>query len=420
MTGTSALCSTSSRPSDQVAVYVYTGKLGGGKTLCAVARIKEKLQEGCKVATNLDLNLVHMFGLNARDLDVIRLPDKPKIHDLHLIGYGNKTYDESRNGLLVLDECGTWFNSRNWNDKDRKPVNDWFLHARKLGWDVIIIIQDIKLLDSQARDAIAEHTAFCRRLDRVQVPLIGPLFKAITGLRLTGPKLHVARVVYGTAKDDLVADRHVYKGTALYQAYNTKQLFLADYPHGPFSYLTPWHVRGRYQVKHDGRFYMRMTRIYFKRLKAPLAMGLGAFLGVLLSSALMTNSDTAQANPVQAGADPDQEAAQVVTIDQEPEPETPIAEVFADYRVSAYMQSDHRAMVTLQAPDGANYTTAQLQDQGYLAYPMNNCTVAISRKQNPGDVHKILIPQCTVRPHNKPAYDLAQLPSVKRMAQVQF
>nr|WP_250114634.1 zonular occludens toxin domain-containing protein [Escherichia coli] len=26
-------------------------------------------------------------------------------------------------------------------DKDRQPVIDWFLHARKLGWDIIFLIQ---------------------------------------------------------------------------------------------------------------------------------------------------------------------------------------------------------------------------------------------------------------------------------------
>lgn len=45
---------------------------------------------------------------------MIRLPDKPSLNDLLAIGVGNTSYDESRNGLLVLDECGTWFNSRSW------------------------------------------------------------------------------------------------------------------------------------------------------------------------------------------------------------------------------------------------------------------------------------------------------------------
>lgn len=52
-----------------------------------------------------------------RKTRVIRVPDKPSLNDLLAIGVGNTSYDESRNGLLVLDECGTWFNSRSWGIK---------------------------------------------------------------------------------------------------------------------------------------------------------------------------------------------------------------------------------------------------------------------------------------------------------------
>ena len=45
-----------------MAVYVVTGKLGAGKTLVAVGKIKDKLNQGCKVATNLDLNLDKLIG----------------------------------------------------------------------------------------------------------------------------------------------------------------------------------------------------------------------------------------------------------------------------------------------------------------------------------------------------------------------
>ena len=43
-----------------MAVYVVTGKLGNGKTLITVGRIRDALAQGCRVATNLDLDLVAM------------------------------------------------------------------------------------------------------------------------------------------------------------------------------------------------------------------------------------------------------------------------------------------------------------------------------------------------------------------------
>lgn len=266
-----------------MAFYFVTGKLGNGKSLVSVSRIQEKIRAGCRVATNIDLNLISMFGPVARNINVIRVPDKPTVYDLQAIGNGNDTYDESKNGLLVLDECGTWFNARNWQDKSRAAVNDWFLHARKLGWDVILIVQNLSIVDSQARESLSEHVAYCRRMDNFQIPIIGGLFKAVTGSRLSLPRMHVARVVYGSQQTDPLADRWVYRGTDLYSAYDTKQAFLADYPHGPHCLLTPWHLTRHYRAKRDMRYCMRLTKIYWKKLRAPIGVTMGVVFGVLIS-----------------------------------------------------------------------------------------------------------------------------------------
>lgn len=226
-----------------------------------------------------------MLGEKARNVHVMRVPDKPSIDDLNAIGVGNHDYDESKNGLLVLDECGTWFNSRNWQDKSRKAVNDWFLHARKLGWDVFLIIQDISLLDSQAREALAEHTVFCKRLDNLRIPLIGGLVQALTGIKLKLPRMHVARVVYGTSQQDMLSDRWVYRGTQYFNWYDTRQLFLTDYQHGVYSMLTPWHTHYRHRVPKDWGYYMRLTKIYWKRFRSPIALGVGLMMGASVTAA---------------------------------------------------------------------------------------------------------------------------------------
>ncbi|SEE79563.1 zonular occludens toxin domain-containing protein [Pseudomonas anguilliseptica] len=58
-----------------MAVYFVTGKLGSGKSLVAVGKIRDYLSEGRRVATNLDLWLDEMFTYH--DQPAIRLPDKP-------------------------------------------------------------------------------------------------------------------------------------------------------------------------------------------------------------------------------------------------------------------------------------------------------------------------------------------------------
>ncbi|WP_051235431.1 zonular occludens toxin domain-containing protein [Marinimicrobium agarilyticum] len=263
-----------------MSVYIVTGKLGNGKTLVTVGRIRDALHQGRRIATNLDLNLHHLVGRTAKNVDVLRIPDKPTVEDLNALGKGyDGPYNEDKFGVLVLDECGTWFNSRNWQDKTRGAVNDWFLHARKLGWDVYIIIQDLSLLDSQAREAIAELIVYCRRLDKLRLPFFGRLLKLFTGYNLTMPRLHRAKVTY--ADDDLISDVWWYRGNDLFQAYDTQQVFLKDYPHKTYCLLTPWHTHGRHAVPLTPRNLMRLTKIYWKRFKSPVALATGLLLGVV-------------------------------------------------------------------------------------------------------------------------------------------
>lgn len=276
-----------------MSVYIVTGKLGNGKTLVTVGRIRDAIRAGCKIATNLDIDLKAMFHRQAKNIQLMRIPDKPTIDDLNAIGkgYDGKEYDESKFGILVLDECGTWFNSRNWQDKTRKDVNDWFLHARKLGWHVYIIIQDISMLDSQARDAIGELLVTCKRLDKLRVPFIAPIVKMFTGFNLTMPRIHRAKVTYA---DGLVSDVWVYRGNDLFRCYDTRQSFIQNYPHGTHCVLTPWHISGRYAVQMNWSNKMRLTKIYWKRFASPVALATGLLLGAF---AMLLQSSPAISTP---------------------------------------------------------------------------------------------------------------------------
>lgn len=222
-----------------MAIYCVTGKLGSGKTLACVGRIRDGIVAGKRIATNLDLNLASMIPrrVNPCTVDVTRIPDKPTSLDLVSLGCGNASSDESKNGLLVLDELGAWFNARSWADKSRQGVIDWLLHSRKHGWDVYLIIQHPKMLDSQAREGLVEFLVTCRRLDRLRIPFVSSLLKMFTGYNLTMPRLHIASVRYGMERDALLSDRWTYRGVELYKAYDTRQVF-TDVRVEPFR--LPW------------------------------------------------------------------------------------------------------------------------------------------------------------------------------------
>lgn len=344
-----------------MAVYVVTGKLGAGKTLVAVGKIKDKLCQGCKVATNLDINLDQLIGPTAKQTRFYRIPDKPSLIDLEAIGTGTDSYDESKNGLLVLDECGTWFNSRSWADKSRQAVINWFLHARKLGWDIIFLIQDLSIMDKQARVALAEHVVYCRRLDRVTLPFIGAFWKAVTGSKLPLPKVHLGIVKYGETNNAMIVDRWAYTGRNLYSSYDTKQAFSDDYEHGTFSQLPPWLTNGVFRVPRDGAFYMRMTKIYWKRFNRPL-LALGSLVaGVFLTTSVLV-VDRVQAESAQAQV--------------EDEPGLDL-ERFKTARIVGYARLGQTVTYRIVDADNQQLSTSEIRALGYRVVADNACSVSI-------------------------------------------
>lgn len=228
-----------------MAVYLITGKLGSGKTLATVGRIRDYLNQGRMVATNLDLKLEKLVNPFAKNTQVIRMPDKPTVDDLENLPTPYEgEYDESKMGGIFLDECGTWFNTRDYRDKSRQPLINKLLHIRKAGWDVFFIIQHIEMIDKQVRDALAEHIVYCQRADRLGLPLITPLGK-LFGMNLRPPKIHLALVKYGTSTFAPVVDRWVYNGSDLYDAYDTRQVFGIN-DCSQHSLLPPNTIFGRY------------------------------------------------------------------------------------------------------------------------------------------------------------------------------
>lgn len=223
-----------------MAVYSVEGKLGTGKTKFAVWRAQLAMEEGRRVASNVDLKPWLMCP--RKRISYVRIPDKPTSFDLESIGHGNPdSYDEDKNGVLILDELGTWLNSRSFQDKDRAHLLDWLIHARKLGWDVYLIVQDAGMIDKQVREALIEYSCRCMRMDKVKIPLIGSILCQFHKRLGYLPKFHmVAARLGGNGAGAIVAERWAYRGVDLHACYDTRQIFRADYPYGAHSELPPW------------------------------------------------------------------------------------------------------------------------------------------------------------------------------------
>ncbi len=229
--------------------YLIHGKKGHGKSLVSVGRIKDALEQGRPVATNLNLNLEKLLGPGVRNIRCIRLPDRPTIEDMELLGLGSAKLDESTYGEIVLDEMATWMNARSWADKERQKLLDWFVHSRKKRWNTNFICQSPDQIDKQIRTSLMDHSVNCKRLDKMRIPMIGSLTKLLFGYEIRPPKVHVAKVRFGMDINAQVTDTWTYLGRHLYAAYDTEQVFRDNYEHGVFSYLSPWHIHGRHLVK---------------------------------------------------------------------------------------------------------------------------------------------------------------------------
>lgn len=219
-------------------VYSVEGKLGTGKTKFCVWMAQNALIAGRRVASNVDLrcDLLTPFKKST----YVRVPDKPSEADFLSMGHGNPgSYDEDRNGLLILDELGTWLNSRSFQDKSRVGVIDWLIHARKHGWDVYLIVQDQNMIDKQVRDSLIEYQCRCMNLGKIRIPFIGKflsMFKESWGYL---PKGHTVTARTGYGQNAIVADRWMFKGVDLHACYDTRQIFTSTYAHGCYSWLPP-------------------------------------------------------------------------------------------------------------------------------------------------------------------------------------
>lgn len=210
-----------------MAIYSVEGKLGTGKTKFCVWRAQGALRSGLRVASNVDLNLEFLVPELA-GASYIRIPDKPSADDLYAIGHGNpSTYDEDMNGILILDELGSWLNTRSFQDKSRAPVIDWLIHARKHGWHVFFICQDASMIDAQVRNALIEYTCRCRRLDKVKIPVLGMILGLFNSKWAYMPRMHMVAARIGEGTSVIVAERWNFKGDDLHAAYDTRQVFTA-------------------------------------------------------------------------------------------------------------------------------------------------------------------------------------------------
>lgn len=203
--------------------YIIQGVRGEGKSLAAVKLARDYLRRRCPVATNLDLFLDNLVDSD-NDTPAYRLPDHPRVDDLKLLpSPASKDYkSEDKNGLLILDELATWINSREWSDKSRLPIIKWLLLSRKLHWDLVLLVQDHEMIDTQIKRSLCDYIVQASRKDREKWPIVAPLLEFLY-FDAHKPQMHV----YDVWKKDFsqIVETWRFDGKDLYDCYDTNQFF---------------------------------------------------------------------------------------------------------------------------------------------------------------------------------------------------
>jgi len=205
--------------------WIIQGVRGEGKSLAAVAKIKEYMMQGRPVATNLTLYLDKFLPPDNATI-AYRLPDHPRLVDFQMLppAYDPKYKGEDKNGLLVLDELGTWMNSRSWNNKDRLELLNWLFLSRKDHWDLILLAQDHEMIDAQVRTTLCDYLVQASRLDRQKIPYLAPIM-GFLGFNQFMPRVHRYHVYYGLSTAQPPVETWTFTGKDFYDGYDTNQKF---------------------------------------------------------------------------------------------------------------------------------------------------------------------------------------------------
>lgn len=136
----------------------------------------------------------------------------------------------------------------------------------------MLLVQDIDLIDKQARVSIAKYHCKCSRTDNWNIPFIGFFFQLIFRDKLPFPKMFLVNVLY---KGALSVDKWLYLGSSLYKAYDTNQEFMDNYPHGVYSLIPPGRLVYKSLVQWSYPKIMQLTRIVWRKYSRVFCFGSG-------------------------------------------------------------------------------------------------------------------------------------------------
>lgn len=182
-------------------IELYSGTPGSGKGVHVAKVIYRRLRSGRTIISNIAVDLAKVSEtvwsyylrkifpkMKARHKKIGEYvylhSDELTVSFLTQYAKANHKKRKENQTLIIMDEIGTIFNPRLWDRADRFPWIDFMRLHRHLGYNMIMIAQNDRLVDRQIRSFI-EYEIKHRCINRCGA------FGAIIGL-LAGGKMFIA------------------------------------------------------------------------------------------------------------------------------------------------------------------------------------------------------------------------------------
>lgn len=140
-------------------ISLYSGTPGSGKSLFAAYEIIRLLNSKRNVICNFPIDTKY-FG--KKNIGKFTYLDNSELTVFYLQDYAEKYHkpNKEHQTIIFIDECSVMFNSRDFGRKDRMKWIVFFQQHRKLGFDVILITQNDRMIDRQIRSLIETEYKF--------------------------------------------------------------------------------------------------------------------------------------------------------------------------------------------------------------------------------------------------------------------
>lgn len=137
-------------------IEIYTGTVGSGKSYHAIVEGLRYIERRRHVIANFPIKSKKTVFFKRFEKAIKErwiYMEEITVDKLIEMSISKGWYGKESQCLLVFDEAGTVFNARDWNVKpsERKEWIKFFSQSRKLGYDVIMIAQDMRMIDRQIR-----------------------------------------------------------------------------------------------------------------------------------------------------------------------------------------------------------------------------------------------------------------------------